>query len=218
MTTSAATRRRFDTRRWSRVALATGLVVALCWLGGLFWFVAQVPHEGPPSKAHTDAIVVLTGGSERLETGLRLLSEGYADKLFISGVARGVDVAQLLRVARRRPGDLVCCIAVGYAADNTAGNARETAEWMRAQGYSSLRLVTASYHMPRSLVEFRRAMPDITIVPHPVFPPLFKRDDWWLWPGSAALLASEFSKYLVACVRPGEAIPAPTRSPAPAPK
>ena len=40
-----------------------------------------------------------------------------------------------------------------------------------------------------------------------------------LWPGSAALLASEFSKYLVACIRPGEAIPAPTpaRSPMPAP-
>lgn len=190
-------------------------MAALSWLGGLFWFVAQVPREGPLSRAHTDAIVVLTGGSERLETGLRLLSEGYANKLFISGVARGVDVAQLLRVARRRPGDLVCCIAVGYTADNTAGNARETAAWMHAHGYTSLRLVTASYHMPRSLVEFRRAMPNITIIPNPVFPPLFKRDDWWLWPGSAALLASEFSKYLVACLRPDAANPPPMPAPKP---
>jgi uncharacterized SAM-binding protein YcdF (DUF218 family) len=195
------------------VALLVAVVAALAWLAGLFWFVAQVPHEGPVSEAHTDAIVVLTGGSERLETGLKLLAEGYAGKLFISGVARGVDVAELLRVARRRPGDLACCIAVGYAADNTAGNARETAEWMHANGYSSLRLVTASYHMPRSLVEFRRAMPGIVIVPHPVFPPLFKRDDWWLWPGSAALLASEFGKYLVALVRPVGAAATPAHAP-----
>jgi uncharacterized SAM-binding protein YcdF (DUF218 family) len=192
-------------RRWLRRVLAVGVVAALSWLGGLFWFVAQVPHESPPPEERTDAIVVLTGGSERLETGLKLLAEGYAGKLFVSGVARGVDVAQLLRVARRRPDDLACCIAVGYAADNTAGNARETAEWMRAEGYSSLRLVTASYHMPRSLIEFRRAMPDVEIVPHAVFPPQFKCDNWWLWPGSAALLASEFNKYIVARLRSAEA-------------
>jgi len=192
-------------RRWLRRALVFGAIAALLWLGGLFWFVGQVPHESPPLEERTDAIVVLTGGSERLETGLELLAEGYAGKLFVSGVARGVDVAQLLRVARRWPGDLACCIAIGYAADNTAGNARETAEWMRAQGYSSLRLVTASYHMPRSLIEFRRAMPDVEIVPHAVFPPQFKRDNWWLWPGSAALLATEFNKYLVARLRSADA-------------
>lgn len=204
-------------QRWLRRALVAGAVIALLWLGGLFWFVSQVPHESRPVEKRTDAIVVLTGGSERLETGLKLLAEGYAGKLFVSGVARGVDVTQLLRVARRRPDDLACCIAVGYAADNTAGNARETAEWMRAQGYSSMRLVTASYHMPRSLIEFRRAMPDVEIVPHAVFPPQFKRDSWWLWPGSAALLASEFNKYLVARLRSAEAPRSDTPTTAAAP-
>lgn len=206
MTASLARHPRSGGRRWLRIALVVGAVATMLWLGGLFWFVAQVPREGPPPEDRTDAIVVLTGGTERLETGLKLLAGGYAGKLFVSGVARGVDVAQLLRVARRRPDDLACCIAVGYAADNTAGNARETAEWMRAEGYSSLRLVTASYHMPRSLIEFRRAMPEVEIVPHAVFPPQFKRDNWWLWPGSAALLASEFNKYLVARIRSVEAL------------
>jgi uncharacterized SAM-binding protein YcdF (DUF218 family) len=171
------------------------------WFGGLFWFVAQIPYPGPASTARTDAIVVLTGGSERLDTGLRLLAEGFAAKVFVSGVARGVDIATLHRLARRQPDELACCIAIGYRADNTAGNARETSAWMREQGYASLRLVTAGYHMPRSLLEFRRAMAGLVIIPHPVFPPRFKRARWWLWPGTASLLTSEYSKYLLARLR-----------------
>ena len=101
-------------------------------------------------------------------------------------------------VAQRKPNELACCISVGYRADNTAGNARETAEWVEKQGLKSIRLVTASYHMPRSLLEFHRAMPDVRIVPHPVFPPRFKGSRWWLWPGTAALLSSEFGKYVIA--------------------
>ena len=142
--------------------------------------------------------MVLTGGTGRLDTGLQLLEEGLAQQLFVSGVARNVDVSTLLRVAQRKPDELACCISVGYQADDTAGNARETAIWVGAKGFKSIRLVTASYHMPRSLVEFRRALPDLTILPHPVYPPQFKRDQWWLWPGTAALLSSEFNKYVLA--------------------
>ena len=94
--------------------------------------------------------------------------------------------------------ELECCISVGYWADDTAGNAAETAGWVNERGFQSIRLVTASYHMPRSLIEFRHAMPAIRIIPHPVYPPRFKRSRWWLWPGTAALLASEFNKYMIA--------------------
>jgi uncharacterized SAM-binding protein YcdF (DUF218 family) len=72
---------------------------------------------------------------------------------------------------------------------------------MREQGLGSLRLVTAAYHMPRSLLEFRRAMPEIEIVPHPVFPKHVKQRNWWRWPGSASLIISEYNKYLVALAR-----------------
>ena len=71
----------------------------------------------------------------------------------------------------------------------------------REQDLRSLRLVTAAYHMPRSLLEFRHAMPEIEIVPHPVFPENFKQRDWWRWPGSASLIVREYSKYLVARLR-----------------
>jgi uncharacterized SAM-binding protein YcdF (DUF218 family) len=73
---------------------------------------------------------------------------------------------------------------------------------MRREGFASLRLVTASYHMRRALLEFRRILPDTAIVAHPVFPDAFKREQWWRWPGTAHLLAVEYSKYLGALARP----------------
>ncbi len=174
---------------------------AAAWLAGLLWFATGLPSSVAEPDRVTDAIVVLTGGSGRVHRGLQLLADKRAKKLFISGVYRGVDVRELLRVSQQSPGDLECCVALGYEADSTRGNARETAIWMREQALGSLRLVTAAYHMPRSLLEFRRVLPDAEIVPHPVFPEPVKPRDGWLWPGSAGLIVSEYSKYLVALAR-----------------
>ncbi len=194
-------RRQRTRRRRHRVILAFLGIALAAWVGGLFVFAAQIPKSVKVSAEETDAIVVLTGGTLRLEQGLALLAQGFAKKLFVSGVHRGVDVRQLLKLSRQSPQALDCCITLGYSADHTTGNASETAEWMRAQGYRSMRLVTASYHMPRSLAEFHHAMPTETILPHPVFPANVKLDDWWRWPGTAGLIAGEYNKYLVAVVR-----------------
>jgi uncharacterized SAM-binding protein YcdF (DUF218 family) len=196
----AAGRRRRRRATWARrAALALALTLS-AWLAGLFWFAGRIPGPGPTDTAVTDAIAVPTGGSGRLQAGLDLLAAGRAEKLFVSGVYRGVEVAELLRLSARAPDRLRCCVVLGYSADNTAGNARETAEWMSREGYSSLRLVTASYHMPRSLLEFRRAMPGVTIIAHPVFPGHVKQGDWWRWPGTARLIVGEYNKYLLALV------------------
>lgn len=171
------------------------------WLAGLGWFAGQIPREIADGAARTEAIVVLTGGSERLSTGLDLLAAGLAGKLFVSGVYRGIEVAELLKLQRRSPHDMECCIEIGYQADDTQGNASETAHWMAARGFSSLRLVTAHYHMPRSLLEFRHALPRALIVPHPVFPVAVMQNRWWTWPGTARLIVGEYHKYLLAQVR-----------------
>jgi len=184
-----------------RRSLAVILVIAgIAWLGGLFLFVDSIPHIAQVSMEKTDAVVVLTGGSMRMEEGLRLLSLDLGKKLFVSGVHRGVDVKQLIDRSRRSPEVIDCCIVLGYAADHTAGNAQETADWMREQGYTSLRLVTASYHMPRSLAEFRQEMPSIRMIPHPVFPEHVKLREWWRWPGTAVLIVSEYNKFLVSAL------------------
>ncbi len=187
--------------RGVHIIVAGIVVVAVLWVAGLIWFASLIPGPGAPSPKKSDAIVVLTGGSDRMAEGLRLLDGGLAKKLFVSGVYHRVEVKELLRVAKMNPGELECCIELGYTADNTAGNARETVQWMAKEQFASLRLVTASYHMPRSLLEFRGAMPDIEIIVHPVFPERFKHDEWWVWPGSTYLIVSEFGKYLMALVR-----------------
>ncbi len=188
-------------RRWALAAVLVFGLAAL-WMIGLWRFADSLPTQVADPTMRTDAIVVLTGGSLRIKTGLKLLADGMAKKLFISGVYQGVDVAQLLHASRQAPSRVLCCIALGHSADNTEGNARETAAWMAAQGYRSLRLVTASYHMPRSLLDFSRAMPKIKIIPNPVFPAFMKTQPWWRSPAALGMILSEYDKYLVALLRP----------------
>ncbi|EME69222.1 hypothetical protein H261_14325 [Paramagnetospirillum caucaseum] len=182
-------------------AVAAGVAVG-AWGGGLLWFAADLAARVEDGATVTDSVVVLTGGADRLEAGVALLEAGKGGKLFVSGVHKGVDLPELLRQPHMAGEKVRCCIVLGHAADDTVGNAAETAAWMRREGFSSLRLVTAAYHMRRALLEFRRAMPDAAIVAHPVFPDAFKRDQWWRWPGTAHLLAVEYTKYLAALARP----------------
>jgi len=176
--------------------------MAGAWTGGLLLFVTDLSAPTEELEYRTDAVVVLTGGSERLAKGVALLEEGRGRKLFVSGVHKGVDLPDVLRQVHPHSGDLSCCIVLGHAADDTIGNAAETAAWMEAEHFTSLRLVTASYHMRRALLEFRRAMPETTIVPHRVFPDAVKTREWWRWPGTLHLLATEYTKYLGALARP----------------
>ena len=204
---SPALRRRRDRVARTLIRLAALLLLlAAAWAGGLVWFAGTIARE-PPATAdlesleRTDAIVVLTGGSGRLSAGLDLLKAGLAKKLFVSGVYSSVDVKELLSLSQVSPDKVECCIVLGYAAADTVGNAYETADWMEEQGYASLRLVTANYHMRRSLLEFSMAAPRMVVVPHAVTPANVHLAEWWRWPGTANLLATEYNKYLVALLR-----------------
>jgi uncharacterized SAM-binding protein YcdF (DUF218 family) len=183
------------------LALLAGTAI-LVWCGGLVWFVLSSRQLATDPSRETDAIVVLTGGRLRLETGVELLTAGKAKKLFVSGVNARVDRDELLRAAGPAAEHAACCIVIGHAAADTYGNARETAEWMREEGYRSLRLVTSWYHMHRALLEFERAMPRITIVAHPVFASHVEPEHWWSWHGAVPLMVGEYGKYLAAWVRP----------------
>jgi uncharacterized SAM-binding protein YcdF (DUF218 family) len=185
-------------RRGTRRIVAVPLLLLTLWIAGLIWYAEDIPRAVDDAASRTDAVVVLTGGSGRLDVGFKLLTNGHASKLFISGVAREVNTDELIRLYGQGRSDLHCCVVIGHAAGDTAGNARETAQWMAQEGFASLRLVTASYHMRRSLLEFHRLMPRVTMIPHPVFPEGFRAGDWWRWPGTLNLLISEYSKFLAA--------------------
>lgn len=192
-------RRRRRRRAAWLLALTAGALAA--WAAGLFWFADRIPRRLEDPDRRTDAIVVLTGGSLRVETGFQLLAERKAEKLFVSGVEKGVPIDDLLALYGLTAEDMKCCITLGYRAADTPGNALESAAWVRANRLRSVRLVTSSYHMPRSLLEFRGAMPDLEIAPHPVFSDRVLIDDWWRRPGTASLVVSEYNKYLLTAGR-----------------
>ena len=196
-------RPRISVRRWAlrvlRAVLGALAILALLWSGGLAWFADSAGEGSERPALATDAIVVPTGGSGRLEEGLRLLESGLGQALFVTGVGEGVEYAGLRE--HHNPVLWTCCVELGYEAEDTAANAREAAAWMAGRSFTSLRLVTSGYHMPRAMMEFRSAMPNATLVAHPVFLEHVKVEHWWRYRGTAGLIASEFTKYLWALAR-----------------
>ena len=175
------------------------LLLAAVWAGGLLRFVGTLPDRPEAPGRKTDAIVVLTGGPDRVAEGVRLLGEGKAPVLFVSGVGEGVTVERLLELA----GDgaapaLACCIELGHAAQDTVGNAAEVAAWAADRKARSLRIVTAAYHLPRALHLLRDAAPGVEMLAHPVVPETLKLERWWRWPGTREILLSAYHKYLLA--------------------
>ena len=186
--------------RLVRIVVLVVVVCAVLWLAGLLVFVDHIQSLDAATMdtnaTTVDAIVVLTGGSERVHTGLELLKAGKGKKLFISGVHPGLGLESLLSNEAVSADLRTCCITLGHAADSTEGNAEETQNWLALENYHSLLLVSAIYHMPRSLLLFRRMMPEMAITPHPIAPESVKLDEWWRHAGTANLLAVEYDKYL----------------------
>jgi uncharacterized SAM-binding protein YcdF (DUF218 family) len=178
-----------------RLLWALALALLLLWLAGFIWFLRAVQESAAQAGA-TDAIVVLTGGTERVETGFRLLEEGVAPRLFVSGVHSDSRLADLARGAGIDPGKLAGRVELGHAAASTRGNAVEIAAWAKPRDINSIRLVTAGYHMPRARTELRRTMPALRVVPHPVTPARLRNDGaLWQW-RNWGLLLSEYCKFL----------------------
>jgi uncharacterized SAM-binding protein YcdF (DUF218 family) len=181
------------------------VAVALLWAGGFVYFVDEIGHLKAPENPSGDGIVVLTGGAQRLNVAINLLQSGEARRLLISGVHSRISADDLSTVTIGTKPLFECCVDLGRSALNTQGNAREAADWAAERGYKRLIIVTANYHMPRSLLEFHKAMPGVTLTAYPVSPGELKLDHWWLHAGTTSLLAGEYSKYLLALLRVGPA-------------
>jgi uncharacterized SAM-binding protein YcdF (DUF218 family) len=176
------------------------LLVGLATTGGFLWFIATIERPVPPPP-RADGIVVLTGGAERVETGLRLLEEGQARLLLVSGVAHGADLAELAHLAGVNPTPLAGRVTIGHLAVSTRGNAAETRAWADSHAIRSLIVVTAFYHMPRAIAELRPLLPDVVLHPLPVQTRLGRLADW-------RVLADEYVKYLAVSLGLAHLMPA----------
>lgn len=168
---------------------------------GFVLFAVSVTRDDASGWDKADGIVVLTGGDLRLETGAKLLSEGRAKRLLISGVNRKVTREEMRRLLGLDAKTFNCCVDLGYEALDTVGNADETRTWAKNNGYKRLIVVTSRYHMPRGLAELALVMPNVTLIPYPVTPRRYPETAWWLHPTTTRVLLSEYLKFLPAVAR-----------------
>ncbi len=185
-----------------KLALVLAFIAAGLLLGGFVQFATSVTQARAPAEApQADAIVVLTGGSERIAVALDLLEQGKSDRLLISGVNPQTSEAALAEVHPDHARAIECCVDTERVSRDTIGNAIETRKWVAERGFESLVLVTSSYHMPRSLMEFSRQMRGIQVIAWPLQLTDLKRDDWWRNSTTLRLMVSEYVKYVGAWSR-----------------
>jgi uncharacterized SAM-binding protein YcdF (DUF218 family) len=162
--------------------------------------VEREPRETVPSA---DGITVLTGGADRIDQAMKLLAQGKAKRVLITGVYRATTKEELKQLASQGDQYFACCVDIDKEARNTIDNATETSEWVAQQHFHSVIVVTSNYHMPRALAELGRAMPDVVLIAYPVIDKNVHLDRWWTYPGTTKLLMSEYLKYLPALGRLG---------------
>ena len=201
-------------------SIALFLVLAVIWLSGLLAFAGRVQHSTPaPAPTRAEGIVALTGAKTgaRLAAAVGLLEDGYGRRVLVSGVnpiASREDVRHVSRAVRRL---YDCCVDLGFTAQDTVGNARETADWARAMRYRKLIIVTADYHLPRAMLELNAVLRGTGVVAegYAVATRELKAKDWWRDPSAARLMVVEYSKYLAILVREGVLGLGPRAAPSP---
>lgn len=168
---------------------------------GFVLFAVSVTRDDAAVLDKADGIVVLTGGDNRIEAGAKLMSEGRAKRMLISGVNRKVSREEMQRIVKIDSQLFNCCVDLGYEALDTVGNADETRTWANTNSYTRLIIVTSRYHMPRSLAELALVMPGVMLLPYAVTPKRFPETAWWLHVATTRVLLSEYLKFLPAVAR-----------------
>lgn len=195
----------------TKLVLIAVFVVLGVFLGGFLRFSTVVTDVPQTVLKEADGLVVLTGGSKRIGAALRMMDSKQGQRLLISGVNAETDVSDLRRAHGGFDALFNCCVDVERVALNTVGNARETAKWVQKKGYKSLIVVTSGYHMPRSLLEFRRHMPSTKLIPYPVQTKRFSDKNWWRDISNLRFMMSEYLKYVGSQLRrfvPGDSMAA----------
>ena len=138
----------------SRIASLLLLLYALGFM--LFAFTLGKPASADAKV--TDAAVVLTGGSGRIEHAIDVLRRGKARRLLVAGADPSVTKGDL---ARRIPGSfdlLKCCVDLGSESVDTRSNAEEANRWLKKRRFQSLRLITSDWHLRRARYEFEKVL------------------------------------------------------------
>ncbi|MGD9914669.1 MAG: YdcF family protein [Rhizobiaceae bacterium] len=185
--------------RWTAALCLAGIIA---FGGGFGWFAEHVSRmTAPDGEQQADAIIVLTGGHARIDAAVELLKSGKGKRLLISGVHPSAGRNALSAVTGSDPQLFACCVDIDHAALDTIGNAEESAKWVTDHAYTRVILVTNNYHMPRSLLEMRRMIGGVEVIPYPVVTTRIDRGEWLTQPDTLRVLFTEYMKYLAALAR-----------------
>ena len=159
------------------------------------------------SKKGTN-IVILTGGTNRIKNGLKIINKfekasAFNSKILVSGTGKGFTKISLEKKLNFdfNLNLIECCIELDSISTNTYSNAYETLKWAKKNNIKKFILITSNYHMPRAFLEFKNRMPNLKIFTYPITP---NKHDVKMWLSSFqtfSLIFSEYCKYLVAKLR-----------------
>ena len=194
-----------NTRRWFNRPLRRGerksrllgrllLLLFIVWLVGFGLFARYAASTGfrtLPSGDVYDAAIVLTGGPGRLQTAAELLRRNRVRQVLVSGVHRDVTASDLQKMLSLPQALTRCCLLIDKRAKNTWHNAEESAKWTRSINARSVVLITADYHVPRSLYLFRHELEQLSDRAVTVVPLAVETAD------PATYLFVEYHKYLI---------------------
>jgi uncharacterized SAM-binding protein YcdF (DUF218 family) len=189
-------------RGWLRATVVS--TIALAFVGaaaGFVVFLSQLRGAEVAPDRKADGIVVLTGGSSRVSDAMELLAAGYGRRLLISGVHPTSTASDISRTLPENQSFMTCCVDLDRSAVSTRGNAAEARRWAQERRFRSLIVVTSNYHMPRAIVEFSHAMPEIELIPFAVVGDKWREEPWWTSGSTLRLLLSEYVKYVAAELR-----------------
>jgi len=199
MNDGAVPRRGFAMRFLRHLLRLFGFLIVTAialFIGGFLVFYHHVATITPPTDPKADAIVVLTGGYQRIDQAVELLASGAGKRLLISGVNPATTGNHIKLLTRGSDDLFACCVDIGHDAMDTTGNATETARWIRERAFKSIILVTNNYHMPRSLAELERTDHGTRFIPYPV-PTDLSPSEIIRNPLLIRTLAAEYVKFLL---------------------
>jgi len=142
------------------VIVRAGSLILLLYALGFILFTVTLGKPGGDGTPRTDAIVVITGGSGRIERGIEVLKSGTAKRLLVAGADPAVTKQDLVRRLGGNRKLVNCCVDLGSESVDTRSNAEEAERWLAKHRYRSFRLITSDWHMRRARYEFDRVLGD----------------------------------------------------------
>lgn len=149
-----------------------------------------------------DVIITVSGGDTQARTqeAIDLYENGWAPRLIFSGAAldkSGPSNAAVMREQAIKQGVPEAVITIEEQSETTKENAEKTKDILVDENIHSAIVVTSSYHMKRTLLEFRDRAPNVNFRAHPTSTDSQWSVWWWTTPYGWYLALSEITKIIL---------------------